>query len=77
MYMGKASNRENAKGNDALFELLTQAHVMGITGIYLLFGRWFAHPVVLLKALEHSMDEVCIPKAMPKVRYALKDVVWC
>ena len=57
------------KATDALFELLAQAQAMGITAKYLLFDSWFAYPAVILKVLEHSMDVVCMLKALPKVRY--------
>ena len=57
------------KATDAVFELLVQAQVMGITAKYLLFDSWFAYPAVILKALEHSMHVVCMLKAMPQVRY--------
>lgn len=64
------------KATDALFELLSQAQAMGITAKYLLFYSWFAYPAVILKALKHSMHDVCMLTAVPKVRYEYEGRRW-
>lgn len=57
------------KATDVVFELLVQAQDMGISAKYLLFDSWFAYPSTIIRALEHSVNMVCMLKDMPKVRY--------
>jgi len=57
------------KATDVVFELLAQAQDMGISAKYLLFDSWFAYPSTIIRALEHSVNVVCMLKDMPKVRY--------
>ena len=58
------------KTTEVMFEMLSQAQHAGVTAKYLLFDSWFSYPSTILKAVtQHSMNVICMLKAMPKVYY--------